>query len=159
MSAFSKTDYFSLISSEISAGRLSGEIIHHPETDGAKSEDAAKALGTSPDSILKSLLLVPEKKEGGVPIVAILLGNSKLNLKTFPNHRLARREELPEILGAGIGEIPPVLLPVPVVVDEGVFQRGFVFGSAGTKFSGLKIAPEEILKANKTAKRAKISAT
>lgn len=149
--------YFSEIENALSNGTLKGEIIRHPETDGAKSEDAAKALGTSPDSILKSLLLVPEKKEGGVPIVAILLGNSKLNLKTFPSHRLARREDLPGILGAGIGEIPPVLLPVPVIVDEAVFGKDFVFGSAGTRFSALKILPGEILKANKTAKRAKIS--
>ncbi|MFH0962318.1 MAG: YbaK/EbsC family protein [archaeon] len=149
-------DYLSKIRAETSGGTLRAELVEHPEIDGTKSEAAAKALGIPLGEILKCLLLVPER--GGVPIVAILLGPDRLDLKKkFPNHRLARLEELKGVLGVGPGEVPPVFLPVPVVIDGKVLKKELVAGSAGTKFAGIKLKPEEILKGNKIAKVAEIS--
>ncbi len=151
-------DYLSRIREAIASGELSAEIVEHPETDGAKSEDAAKAAGVPVESILKALLLMPEK-EGGTVVVAILLGNSKLDFKKkLPTHKMAKLADLQEKLGAGIGEIPPVFLPLPVLVDKKVMEKGLVVGSAGTKFAGLKLAPAQILKHNRIARIADISA-
>lgn len=151
-------DYFSKVKEAVLSGQIEGKIVEHPEIDGSKSEDAARAIGMGADSILKSLLLVPDGNREGVPIVAILRGADKIDLKgKFPNHRMARIEELEKILGTGIGQVPPVLLPVPVIIDEKVFSKETVAGSAGTKFAGLLLTPEEIKKGNRLVRVAKIS--
>lgn len=150
------TGYLQRIKAAISSSELAAELIEHPEIDGAKSGDAAKAAGVPADCVLKAMLLVPERE--GAAIVAILLGTSRIDFKKLPGHRLARPEELKEILGAGIGEVPPVFLPLPVLVDKKVMEKEIVVGSAGSRFAGLKLAPAEMLKGNKTARIAEISA-
>jgi prolyl-tRNA editing enzyme YbaK/EbsC (Cys-tRNA(Pro) deacylase) len=150
-------DYISKIKSEIASGGLKAELIEHPEIDGAKSEEAAKATGVPVDCVLKALLLVPEKEGAGVPVVAVLLGNSKINFKKLPSHRMAKLDELQKILGAGIGEVPPVFLPLPVLIDKKVLEKAIVVGSAGSRFAGVRMVPSEMLKHNKPVKVADIS--
>jgi prolyl-tRNA editing enzyme YbaK/EbsC (Cys-tRNA(Pro) deacylase) len=150
-------DYLSKIKDAISSGDLKAELIEHPEIDGAKSEEAAKATGVPVESILKALLLVPEKKEG-TAVVAILLGDSKIDFKRkIPTHKMASLDQLKEKLGAGIGEVPPVFLPVPVLIDKKVMEKEIVVGSAGSRFAGIKLAPSEILRNNRPAKVVELS--
>jgi prolyl-tRNA editing enzyme YbaK/EbsC (Cys-tRNA(Pro) deacylase) len=148
-------NYLEKITLAISSGDLKGEIVNHPDVDATKSEDAARAAGLPLDCILKALLLVPEKE--GAAIVAIISGNSKLDMKKFPKHRFARPGEVEKILGTEFGGIPPVFLPVPVILDKAVSEKALVAGSAGSKFAGIRLAPSEILRNNKTAKVVEIS--
>lgn len=123
------------------------EIIEHPEADGLTSEQAAAAHGVGLESIVKTLLFVDKEENKAFVIIQ---GGRRVDTKKIPGlrkPRLARAEELREWLDAEPGAVPPIALPKEMnkFVDEGVIKQESVIGSAGNRFSGIKIKPEFIV--------------
>lgn len=126
---------------------IPAEIIEHPEADGLTSEQAAAAHGVGLESIIKTLLFVDKHENKAFVIIQ---GGKRVDTKKIPGlrkPRLARAEELKEWLDTEPGGVPPTALPEEInkFVDEGVVMQDFVIGSAGNRFSGIKIKPEFII--------------
>jgi len=128
---------------------IKATIIEH-ERSGLTSEDAAKATGVSIENIIKTLLFMDKKKQ---PAVVICLGNDRVDSKKLSafglkKPRLAKPEELKQILETKPGETPPIYLPkdIPKFIDKEVMKREIVLGSAGSEFVGIKISPKDIVK-------------
>lgn len=126
---------------------IPAEIIEHPESDGLTSEQAAIAHGVGLESIIKTLLFVDNKSEKAFIIIQ---GNKRVNIKRIPGlkkPRLAKAEELKEWFDVEPGGVPPINLPKEFnkFIDREVTEQEFVIGSAGSRFSGIKIKPEFIV--------------
>ncbi len=90
--------------------------------------------------IAKSIVLV-----GKEPLLVILRGEDKINMKKFFGYRLAKREEVKEISGYDVGEVPPIGTKIKnVVVDEKL--KGVVYCGGGTKNTLLRISVDDIVK-------------
>ena len=134
----------------ISNNNIQASIIEH-EQSGLTSEDAAKATGVPTENIIKTLLFIDKKKQ---PTIVICLGSDRIDQKKlsetsgFKKPRLARPEELKQILETEPGGTPPLRLPedIPKFIDKEVMKKEFVVGSAGSEFVGIKISPKDIVK-------------
>lgn len=134
----------------IEKNTLEAEIIEH-KNSGLTSKQAAEATGTDIEQIIKTLLFMDKKHR---PVIVICQGNKRVDMDKIMKFvelkkpRLARPEEIKELLGTEPGGTPPICLPedIPVIVDKGVTKQEFVIGSAGTKFTGLKLKPYDIVK-------------
>ncbi|MBD3155184.1 MAG: hypothetical protein GF368_00830 [Candidatus Aenigmarchaeota archaeon] len=134
----------------IGKNNIQAEIIEH-EDSGLTSEQAAEATGANIEQIIKTLLFMDKKHQ---PVIVICQGNKRVDMGKvmkfvqLKKPRLARPEEIKELLGTEPGGTPPICLPddIPVLVDKGVTKQEFVIGSAGTKFTGLKLKPYDIVK-------------
>ncbi len=134
----------------IEENNLEAEIIEHEES-GLTSEQAAEATGVDIEQIIKTLLFMDKKHR---PVIVICQGHKRVDMDKvikfveLKKPRLARPEEIKQLLGTEPGGTPPICLPedIPVLMDKGVTKQKFVVGSAGTKFTGLKLKPYDIVK-------------
>ena len=138
----------------IQQNNIQAEIIERPGRSGITSESAAEVTGVKIQQIIKTLLFIGKKKNLAI---VICQGNKRIDTKKLSEisgvkkPRMARPEELAEILGTVPGGTPPICLPenIPVFVDKGVMQQEFVVGSAGSEFVGIKLSPSDIVKFTK----------
>ncbi len=122
------------------------DIILHSEVGGKRTEDAATALGVSPEHVLKCLIF--RGKEGDV--AAIITGNRKVDVRKLEKVsgvkrlRLARPDEVEELMGYKVGGVPPFVFKgmMRAFVDVEVMSREFVIGAAGTEYAGVKFNPK-----------------
>jgi Cys-tRNA(Pro)/Cys-tRNA(Cys) deacylase len=113
-------------------------------------EDAARALNTSPESIIKNICLVGEDKF----IVAILKGKDRVDrdlvartlglskVKTAPPQEILDRSGYP------CGGVPSFGFNAIFLIDPLVMEMDYVYSGGGSTTSLIKITPEEILRAN-----------
>jgi prolyl-tRNA editing enzyme YbaK/EbsC (Cys-tRNA(Pro) deacylase) len=135
----------------IKAKNLRAEIIWHLDKTGETTADALRVHKIPSENLLKCLLLIDKQHR---PLIVMITGDKRIDfaklemLSGLSKLRLARKEEMDEILGKEQGEVAPIGLPeiIPVFIDEKVMSQEFVMGSAGSKFAGLKIIPMDILK-------------
>ncbi len=122
-------------------------LISHPDQDGTTTGGAERALGVDAARILKCLVL---KDAGGGYLGAICEGTQWLSfakirqLLATPSVQLASRDEVWEQTGHSVGGVPVVQifdLVARVLVDRGVMDHDRVYGSAGTEYMGMEIAP------------------
>ena len=133
--------------------RVDFEILRHRESDGRTSSEAARAWGTTIASVIKSLILLDGHGEA---LMVLVQGHKRLDLKRtelLTNRsglRLAHPDEVLQLTGYDVGGIPPIALgrKIQVVVDEGVTGLAWVFGSAGSRYAGLKIKPMDLVRLN-----------
>ena len=132
----------------IQKNNIKVEIIEH-KTSGLRSEDASAALGIDISHIIKTLLFIGRSENA----VVVCLGNDRIDMKKLEKlgikkPRLAKEDELKEILDTTPGGTPPIGLPDSITkfIDKKVLEKYFVVGSAGSEFAGLKINPKDILK-------------
>ncbi len=126
---------------------ISCEVIVHKQS-GKTSEDAAKALDVDVAAVIKTLVL--ETDQGFA--VAIITGDERLDLKAFSRRfrfckvRLASPESVRQLTGYEIGGVPPIVFKqvCPVFVSKKLLANNFIIGSAGDRFHGLKIKPQQI---------------
>jgi len=129
------------------------EILWHRESDGRTSSEAARAWGTTLDRVIKTLILLDRS---GEPLMVLLQGHKRLDLKRTESltHRsglrLARPDEVLELTDCDVGGIPPLALgrKMQVMVDERVTELEWAFGSAGSRYAGLKIKPTDLVRLN-----------
>lgn len=114
------------------------------------AREAAEALGTSLDRIIKSVIVVDERgrlhqcivpgdKRIDTTKVARVLGVSRV--------RLASPEEVLRATGYRVGEVPPLCLEGVdrVVIDERVFRHERVYGGGGSVDTLVEIDPRDLL--------------
>ncbi len=133
------------------------ELIEHDQ-NGKTTAEAMVALGITADYILKSLLFKSKQEKY---VCVIVLGDMSVdtkkveqyfkdqNIQGYTKLRMARKEEVKNILGYEIGGVPPFAgyKICPVLFDPALLKKTFVIGAGGTAYKGLKFNPKDLKKA------------
>ena len=113
-------------------------------------DDAARTLGVSAGEILKSLILVVDKK---LPCLVLMSGSNRVDSKLAAQAlggkrgRMMPPEEVFERYGFHVGGVPPVGYDekLPAVLDEDLFAHKVVWSAAGTDHAFFPVEPERLL--------------
>ena len=102
----------------------------------ASAEDAAKSIGVDVGSIAKSLVF----RIGGKPVMALISGNSRCNIKTlhtvFGLSKPAKSVDaafVKKYTGFSIGGVAPVahLHQIPIAIDVNLGRFSTIYAAAG----------------------------
>jgi len=115
-------------------------------------EDAARAVGTSPARIVKSLIFLIN----GNPVVAIACGTSRVDRRPIAAYfgvgrkrvKLADAETVLEVTGYPIGAVPPFgqQQSLSTLIDHRVLDHPEVYAGGGEIDTLLRVAPAEIVR-------------
>ena len=116
--------------------------------DTSTAELAAKALGTEPGQIAKTLCFLAD----GEPVLIVACGDKKIDTKKFGKQlgakkmKMADAELVLEVTGFAPGGVCPfaLLKPVPVYLDRSLFDYDVTYIAAGTPHSALPIAADQL---------------
>ncbi|MDY6765908.1 MAG: YbaK/EbsC family protein [Candidatus Nanohaloarchaea archaeon] len=124
---------------------IEAEFIH---TEGAETaEEAAAALDTTVDHIIKSLVFIAD----GDPVLVIVRGSDHVNEDRVADQlhvescRLAEPDEVEDATGYSIGGVPPVGAGLTKLVDESVLEMDQVYGGAGAPDRVIGLDPRFIV--------------
>jgi prolyl-tRNA editing enzyme YbaK/EbsC (Cys-tRNA(Pro) deacylase) len=114
--------------------------------------DAARAVGTAPESIVKSLLFLVD----GRPVLAIASGTTRVDRHAIAVHfgvgrkrvKLANAGTVLAITGYAIGAVPPFghHEPLLTLIDPRVMQMPMTYAGGGAVDALLRIDPSEIMR-------------
>lgn len=112
--------------------------------------DAARAVGTSPDKIIKSLVFLVD----GEPILAIASGISRIDRRPIATHfgvgrkrvKLADAAQVLDVTGYAIGAVPPFgqRQHLTTLMDPRVFEHEEVYAGGGAIDTLVRVSPIEI---------------
>ena len=116
-------------------------------------DSAVEQLKVSKDYIVKSILVINEKNQ---PFIILVNGARKVSFEKVAkvtgssNIRMAKAKEVKEILGYEIGSVPPILYKdkIITIVDKRLLGYEYLIGGGGTKYTLLKIKPNDIIVCN-----------
>jgi prolyl-tRNA editing enzyme YbaK/EbsC (Cys-tRNA(Pro) deacylase) len=125
---------------------ISAEIVEFAEST-RTAEEAAQAIGTTVERIVKSLVFMAGDDmllvltSGGNRVDTALLGQTL----GMPIKR-ADANTVRQVTGFAIGGVPPVghARALPVVIDSDLLQYDVVFAAAGTPHAIFPIAPGDL---------------
>jgi prolyl-tRNA editing enzyme YbaK/EbsC (Cys-tRNA(Pro) deacylase) len=113
------------------------------------AEDAARAVGTSVERIVKSLVFLAN----GAPLLVLVSGSNRVDTEKLGSTigaaiRRAGAERVREATGFAIGGVPPVghATSLPVVIDRDLLQYDLVYAAAGTPHAVFPIAPTDLVR-------------
>ncbi|MDB5077240.1 MAG: YbaK/prolyl-tRNA synthetase associated region [Chloroflexi bacterium] len=111
------------------------------------AEDAARALGTSVERIVKSLVFTA----GGAPLLVLVSGVNRVAVDRLREAlgvevRRADASVVREATGFAIGGVPPIghATQLPVILDRDLMQYELVYAAAGTPNSVFPITPQDL---------------
>ncbi len=112
------------------------------------AQDAARALGTTPDRIVKSLLFLAD----GRPVLALVSGAHRVLAQRLAEATGARsvevadRRTVREVTGYPAGAVPPVGLgaDIPVYMDEALLRHDVVYAGAGAPDALMALDPRRL---------------
>ena len=117
-------------------------------------EDAAQAVGTSPENIVKSILF---RINDGF-ILAITCGPTHIERRAIAAHfkvgrkkvKLADPGKVLQETGYQVGAMPPFghHSPLPTLIDKRVLEKDQVYAGGGSDQALMRIKPEVILAAS-----------
>ena len=124
---------------------LGGEIIVLKEL--VKTvEQASRATGMPPSSIIKSLVFISESG----PVLVIVPGDRKVSIAKLASIvgkcRLARPNEVKEITGFNVGGMPPVGVSLRTIVDKSLLDKQDVIGGGGDIYKLCRLNIQSIIK-------------
>jgi prolyl-tRNA editing enzyme YbaK/EbsC (Cys-tRNA(Pro) deacylase) len=134
----------------INENQLNAEIISL-ETSTKTVEESIKALGCKAEDIIKSIIIVTNTKEF---FLVILQGNRKIKTKkvkkllNVKDIKLASPGQVEKETGYKVGEVPPISMKVPVILDELVLEvskSSRLYGGGGRSSKLLVISVDELL--------------
>ncbi|MFX0181816.1 MAG: aminoacyl-tRNA deacylase [Candidatus Hodarchaeota archaeon] len=114
----------------------------------ATVEESVKALNCELENIIKSIVLVTDTHDF---YLAILQGDRKVKTKklkrllSVKDIRLANPSQVEERTGYKVGDIPPIGVELPVIMDELVINQKMLYAGGGTSLKSLYISIEELL--------------
>jgi Cys-tRNA(Pro)/Cys-tRNA(Cys) deacylase len=114
-------------------------------------QEAADAVGASPEDLVKNICLVDDS---GSLIVAIVKGEDRVSTKKVGQAlgiappRPASVEEILEKTGYPCGGVPSFSYNARYLVDQRVMEKEYVYTGGGSEYSLIKITPAELVKAN-----------
>ena len=118
------------------------------------TRDAAKAAGVDLNRLTKSLVLLDHD---GAPLVAIIPGNAKVDLKKVKKLlglrkvRLCSFDRAHEYSGYDPGGTPPLgykVKDIKVVIDQKLMKYKTIYGGGGKRDLLIEINPEDVVKVN-----------
>jgi len=131
--------------------QITGEIIYL-QTPTATVVEAARALGTRPEQIAKSVLFTI----GEARLLAITTGTRLIERRALAARygvgrkrvKLASPEIVLETTGYPVGTVPPFghLHPVETLLDPGVLEYAEIYAGGGAHNAMLRLAPQDILR-------------
>ncbi len=128
------------------------DFTHMQHEEASAVKDAMRVSGESPESIVKSLILVGKKT--GKNVIAILPGSNKLNIKSveeLAGEKLAMEqpEKIQQHYGLQIGGVPPFgnILNLQVFADESILHKALVSFSCGLRTESMSMAGNDLITA------------
>jgi Cys-tRNA(Pro) deacylase len=116
-------------------------------------ELAARAVGATPERIVKSILFLVE----GEPVLAITCGTDRVDRRAIASQygvgrkkvKLAPPERVLEETGYEVGTLPPFAhrQPIPTLLDRRVLDQPEIYAGGGGERALLRIMPQDILAA------------
>jgi prolyl-tRNA editing enzyme YbaK/EbsC (Cys-tRNA(Pro) deacylase) len=114
-------------------------------------ETAARAVGTQPEQIVKSILFLVE----GQPVLAVTCGDHYVDRRAIASLygvgrkrvRLASPEEVLRLAGYAVGSMPPFghLQLIPTLIDPHVLENSTVYAGGGAENALVRLIPRQIL--------------
>lgn len=110
--------------------------------------DAAKAVGTTGDSFIKSVVFIGDNRV----IVGIVLGNHRASSSRLKKHLgigeldVATPEQVLEKTGYPVGGVPPFGYNAEFFIDPKVLEKDFIYGGGGSSRALTKVSPKEIIR-------------
>jgi prolyl-tRNA editing enzyme YbaK/EbsC (Cys-tRNA(Pro) deacylase) len=115
----------------------------------ATASDAAAAIGTTIERIVKSLIFM----SGEDPLLVMVSGVNRVDLEKVTQLigqpvRRPNADQVRELTGFSIGGVPPVghARPVRAVIDRDLLQFDELWAAAGTPRSVFCITPDELVR-------------
>ncbi|MFW9995185.1 MAG: aminoacyl-tRNA deacylase [Candidatus Odinarchaeota archaeon] len=128
-------------------GLKTAELLHsNLPTDTV--DQAAAAFNCSPEDIAKSIAVVTNSGDYHLVILqgSRRLKTSKLKrLLQVRDVRLASPEQVRSATGYAVGDVPPVGVDLPVIIDEKLLGREKVYTGGGAPNRLLRMAVDEIV--------------
>lgn len=127
---------------------LEAKILTLKEQPTSTVEESVKALGCNPEDIVKSIVVVTDNQDF---YLVILQGDRKIKtrklkkLLSVKDVRLASPSQVEEISGFKVGDVPPISVELPVILDELVMNQTKVYAGGGAPRKNLYISVEELL--------------
>lgn len=117
------------------------------DVSSATVELAAKAVGTEPAKIAKSLTFIVEEQ----PIMILCAGDTKIANSKYKAYfhkkaKMLTREEVNELVGHDVGGVCPFGIKegVNVYLDESLKRFDYVYPACGNAASAVKLTPDEL---------------
>ena len=144
-----RRDAVTRVRAALAAAGIDAEIVEFGEST-RTAQDAARAVGTSPGQIVKSLVFLAD----GRPVLVLASGANRVDVAKLARLAgAARVEKAPaeatrEATGFSIGGVPPIghRTPLPVYVDEALLAYERVYAAAGTPHAVFPIEPAALVR-------------
>lgn len=127
--------------------------LHGSLTDASTVETAAEALGVSPESIGKSIVLMVADE---APVVVVVRGVDEVDMAKVAEHvdadpdavRMAEPDEVEEFTGYPVGGVPPLghERPLRTLLDERLLDEETVYVGGGSEDVMLEIEASDLKK-------------
>ena len=128
-------------------------VAHHYSSEARSAVEVAEAVGIPPGQVFKTLVVMPGDKRGS-PVLAIVPGNSELDLKSLARAargagtkpkklRMAMHREAESLTGLRVGGISALALlqkRLKVFVDDGAHAFDEILVSAGQRGTNLQLS-------------------
>ena len=130
---------------------IDGELVQM-EGSVKTCKQASEELEVDISQIVKSLVFFINKK----PFLLIVSGDRKVDKKKIKKIfdsktcRLAEKKEVKEVTDYSVGEIPPVGVDLPIIMDKDVAQKKEIYAGGGSTHHLLRITPNEIIENNES---------
>jgi prolyl-tRNA editing enzyme YbaK/EbsC (Cys-tRNA(Pro) deacylase) len=112
-------------------------------------EQSVKVLKCHPEDIIKSIVVVTSTNDY---YLILLQGNRKIKTKKLKkllyakDIRLASPQQVEKITNYKVGDVPPISVELPIIIDELVIERGRkLYGGGGGPSKLLHISIDELL--------------
>jgi prolyl-tRNA editing enzyme YbaK/EbsC (Cys-tRNA(Pro) deacylase) len=137
------------VRASLAANGLGSAPIREFDASTATSADAAAAIGTSVERIVKSLVFMA----GEAPLLVLASGSNRVDTRKLAvlagqPVRRANADQVREATGFAIGGVPPLghARALRTFVDRDLLQYDEVWAAAGTPNSVFAIAPEHLVR-------------
>lgn len=134
----------------INENGLNATIIEH-EKPVRTVDEALQVLQCSSNDIIKSLV-VKANFEGFEDFFLVLIqGDRRIHTKKLKialnakDVKLASPEEVKRITKFDIGDVPPISVPLPIIIDERVLLKPSVYAGGGAPNKNLKLLTKELV--------------
>lgn len=112
-------------------------------------EQSVKVLKCYPEDIIKSIVVVSSTNDY---YLILLQGNRKIKTKKLKkllnakDIRLASPQQVEDITSYKVGDVPPISVELPVIIDELAIEKGGnLYGGGGGPSKLLHISIDELL--------------
>lgn len=127
------------------------EVILHPQGSTATARMAADQLGVDLCRIANTLLWMCDSGTESRPLLLVIGGDRRVNPNTLKRTattsvRMATVVEIADYLGSRPGSVCPfVNHNIPVLIESSLEQYSFIYPSAGTDCSSVKIGYHQLI--------------